>query len=193
MLLMHRRAVAGRSSPAAALLTLSSTLPALPPRDSSPVGVRRFTPSPRSASKAMYPLWGSSPRTIPGQGWWGASSTSSRGRYQRYPLQPRPPPFRCSWDSHFMLELQEASRTGRISSLWRLISIPWAPKLSCRSRWQEGQRRGSGSGSCRLPLGDPSGSKQMGGVRRRSRPSWFSEPGSEGETRYGGCDSLVWI
>ena len=39
--------------------------------------------------------------------------------------------------------------------------------------------------------GGPYGFKRMGGVQRRSIPSWFSEPGEEGETRKCGCNSSV--
>ena len=72
---MQRRVASGITSPVemaiAALLTLRSTLPALPPQDSSPVGVYCFNPSPRSASKAKIPSGEAIPGKSPGEDYEG--------------------------------------------------------------------------------------------------------------------------
>ena len=71
-MLMHRCMSVIINSPVApamaALLNLGSTLPTLPPQDSSMVGFCWFNPSPWSTLKTSDPCWSGSPWTIYGQG-----------------------------------------------------------------------------------------------------------------------------
>ena len=90
LLLMQRRVAARRTSPEAiamaALPTLRSTLPSLPPQDSSPVGVYWFNPSPWSASKAKNHFRSGSPWKIPGRGWQVHLSLMHHQRNLRFQL-----------------------------------------------------------------------------------------------------------
>ena len=176
LLLMYRLGAAGRSSLAAetvALLNFGSTLPAIPLQESSPVGVYGFNPFLRSATKERDTRQSGFPRMIPWRGLWGGFQPRLEGGIRvihcilgRYHsdvpgvcgLRPR---YRENhgWLKTVIFLEAGINSTGAKAILWEGMT-----GRAMAGEWVMASLTASGY---------PSGSKQMGVVRRRSRPSWF--------------------